>query len=185
MIKFPMGPMIKAIREELGITMEDLIDISMDKSTLSRIEAGSNAPSQEKLEFILEKLGISLNSSSYLFLTTRMMECQELRDNLDKHLINCDIENAKKAIEELEKNENFKKTRINQQYLLAASASLSSILNENPLDIIEKLNEAMRCTHKNFNEQLIENAFLSKSEFRIILLIASQYSLLYEFRTCN
>lgn len=62
-VRDEVGPAIRALREEQGVTMQSLADqIGVCKSTINQIEQGHNKPSLELLIAVAEVLDTTLDA---------------------------------------------------------------------------------------------------------------------------
>ena len=175
MVKFPMGLVIRQMREYLGMTREELAGTVMTVPNLCKVERGQIVPKPENLEYLCGRLGLSINSMSAIPLDGEMMLIQQLKDDLDISLVDGDVLKAEELISTLKSYEKFTTNKLEKQYLLAAEISLLSKTSGNSQEILEKIEQALRTTHKNFHESTIESIFLSKNEFRLLILLATQY----------
>ena len=76
MAVFQLGPILKARREELGLSQEDLADGICAVPTLSRIENGDRMPTKNHFEMLMQRLGYSAMSIDFFSdkLTFRLHE---------------------------------------------------------------------------------------------------------------
>lgn len=76
MAVFQLGPILKARREELGLSQEDLADGICAVPTLSRIENGERMPTKNHFEMLMQRLGYSAMSIDFFSdkLTFRLHE---------------------------------------------------------------------------------------------------------------
>lgn len=65
MAVFQLGPIIRARREELRISQEDLADGICSVPTLSRIENGERMPTKNHFEMLMQRLGYSAMSLDF------------------------------------------------------------------------------------------------------------------------
>ena len=177
MVVCEVGKVIKHLRKQAGMTIEDLVDDKMNSSTLSRIENGKTIPQKSTLKSLFEKLGINPNSLATVFVNDKFAEIQKLTDSLDNHLARRNTTEAGRIITELEKHEEFqqKKNKLNYQYLLAAKAANAVNLNEEPEIILAMIDEALIAPRKKFDEDQIAAYFLTKPDFHLLTMLAMQY----------
>lgn len=62
-----MGEVIRKVRKERNLRLEDLADQNISPATVSNIERGVTGVSSEKITYLLKKLNISPTQASYLF----------------------------------------------------------------------------------------------------------------------
>lgn len=62
-----MGEVIRKVRKERNLRLEDLADQNISPATVSNIERGVAGVSSEKITYLMEKLNISSTQMSYIF----------------------------------------------------------------------------------------------------------------------
>lgn len=96
-----LGEKIKKLRKEQNMTLKELAGDRITAAQISHIERDKSHTSYELLEYLAEKLGVSID---YL-LETKEMQSKKITDNLilkSEIYIKCDdLENAEEEIEEI------------------------------------------------------------------------------------
>ena len=103
-IKIEIGKRIREEREQLGLTREQVCDTEEELTVkqLMRIELGRSLPTIVKLQYISDKLGVSLN---YLLGETKLdipEEYYQAKYKLMKSPVYGDLERIKKKLQDIE-----------------------------------------------------------------------------------
>ena len=175
MARYRVGEIIRHWREQQGLTIEELAGTQLTSVTLWRIESGQSLPSKGNLEYLFQKLGLDPSCITTIYMDGKQADAQQLTDNLDNYLTTNDIASAEQIIHELEHNPHFTQNKFNKQYLLAAKASLSNMKCTDAAKVLDMLSEAFIMTRNNFDENSVENYFLTKVDFTVISLMALQH----------
>lgn len=101
MAVFQLGPILKARREELGLSQEDLADGICAVPTLSRIENGERLPTKNHFEMLMQRLGYSAMSMDF-FSDKQTFLLHELKIKTRYAYIAEDYSLAKKRVDEFE-----------------------------------------------------------------------------------
>ena len=170
-IKIEIGKRIREERERLGLTREQVCDTEEELTVkqLMRIELGRSLPTIVKLQYISDKLGVSLN---YLLGETKLdipEEYYQAKYKLMKSPVYGDSERIKKKLQDIEE--------IYEKYI--------DILPEDELltiDIIERTLNFMTEGEEDAIETIFEdylNQVLKKEEYTLNDLLLIKY---YAFR---
>ncbi len=135
-----IGTIIRERRKELELSQEDLADGVCAVSTLSRIESGTQLPSKNHLEALLERLGYSITMvDGYMDGVT--LRIHELKFKTQLNYINRNHENALRHLQELEQLVTDH-TSLDWQFMLTYRVLLNQ-KNMSPQQRLEKLEEAL------------------------------------------
>ena len=112
-----LGEKIKKLRKEQNMTLKELAGDRITAAQISHIERDKSHTSQELLEYLADKLGVSVD---YL-LETKEMQSKKITDNLilkSEIYIKCDeLEEAEEQINEIIKVcKNYKLTANNSKW---------------------------------------------------------------------
>lgn len=135
MAVFQLGPIMKARREELGLSQEDLADGVCAVPTLSRIENGERMPTKNHFEMLMQRLGYSAMSLDF-FTDKKDFLVYELKFKVRQAYIANNYSLARKFMEELEAMLD-KPTKIDKQFLLLHQV----LLNQKRFSNAEKLKQ--------------------------------------------
>ena len=166
-IKIKIGKRIREERERQGLTREQVCDTEEELTVkqLMRIELGRSLPTIVKLQYISDKLGVSLN---YLLGETKLdipEEYYQAKYKLMKSPVYGDLERIKKKLQDIEE--------LYEKYI--------DILPEDELltiDIIERTLNFMTEGEENAIETIFEdylNQVLKKEEYTLNDLLLIKY----------
>ena len=167
-IKIEIGKRIREERERLGLTREHVCDTEEELTVkqLMRIELGRSLPTIVKLQYISDKLGVSLN---YLLGETKLdipEEYYQAKYKLMKSPVYGDLERIKKKLEDIEE--------LYEKYI--------DILPEEELLTIDIIERTLNFISEEKKEDLVEivfedylNQVLKKEEYTLNDLLLIKY----------
>lgn len=164
MAVFQLGPVLKARREELGLSQEDLADGICSVPTLSRIENGERMPTKNHFEMLMQRLGYSAMSMNF-FTDKQNFLIHELKFKTRQAYIDKKYLLARKLLDELEAMLE-KPTKIDRQFVLLHQILLNQKQFSNA-EKLKKLETAVQLTCPKYKSNYIPQV-LSYDE--IILL---------------
>lgn len=181
MIEVTIGEIIKETRKKLGLTQEEVSFGICEPATLSRVENNKTTPTRNVVNALLQRLDIS-DDRFYA-----AINIEELRINeLCKEITACNVEYERTCIEERNPiREKLRKKhqelrdilesddKITEQFIIRSEILIGDYT---PQEKIDRLSEALRLTHPNFNLTLIKKGLYSFDEIKIINQIAAAYS---------
>lgn len=135
MAVFQLGQILKARREELGLSQEDLADGICAVPTLSRIENGERMPTRNHFEMLMQRLGYSAMSMDF-FTGKQDFLIYELKFKTQQAYIAKNYPLARKFLDELETMLD-KPTKFDRQFVLLHQI----LLNQNQFSNAEKLKQ--------------------------------------------
>jgi len=176
-----IGHVIKQRREELRLSQEELCDGICTTATLSRIENGKQAPSYNRMNALLQRLGLPENRY-YALMSKEELEIEQLQKRIINHNISYHKAEGTSKITAynqgqslLAKLENIvdKDDVISQQFILRSKAILCNSEDNNWLEKQRKLLlDAIRLTVPKFDEEDISSRIYNLDEIKIIIQIA-------------
>lgn len=181
-----LGEVIKQRRTELRLTQEELCEGICDAVTISRIENGRQTPSRNRINALLQRLGLP-NDRYYALLSKHEMELDSLRKEL--HHRTAYFEQASdeirdsarlRALETLQKLEAIMDAddQITRQQILSKRVTLGN--TDGPYNCEERLDllmEAIHLTVPRFDLKKICERYYTTDEIRIINQIAATYAM--------
>ncbi|QKI81425.1 helix-turn-helix domain-containing protein [Kroppenstedtia eburnea] len=99
-----MGEIIRKVRKEKGLRLQELADNNISPATISNIERGRSGVKFDKIEYLFEKLDIHMDKLTEL-LHKDKSETQELENKLFVIETKRDIGMEEEALEEVEGNQ--------------------------------------------------------------------------------
>lgn len=172
MSTYEIGRIIRARRETLGMSQEDLADGICAVTTLSRIENGERMPSRNHVEALMQRLGYSASSVDY-YTDSKNFQVYELRFKVREAIFTDDSTLAKDYLEQLEGIYNPENILDRQAVMLK-----TAILQDGRFGLDEKialLEDAMRLTCPNYSTEWTPK-ILSYEEIVILNNIATSYA---------
>ena len=182
MPSYEIGTLIKKLRQQKGISQEELAYPIIDRTTLSKIESGKSMPHLKTLEYLFERLGYNQNELIQNFLAPEDLKTQVLVEDLslllsavvrdippEEKQIYCDKFTV--LIEQLEGNHEFTAHPLNRQLILDAKARHAFNMKEDE-KATALAKEALEIVIPNFCEKSIGGYHLNLSCTNMINLLA-------------
>jgi transcriptional regulator with XRE-family HTH domain len=175
-----IGPLVKRLRKQRGLTQEELAFGIIDQAALSKLERGLAMPHKKTMESLLERLGYNPSIVADLPIDKKSAEHQKILNELDSLLFldvmdenDPSIIKAGELIKDLENDTIFMENKLNQQLLLCKKGMfIRNISHRGALDEqIKMLTKAMRITIPNFDISKIDQYVLSRNELQLIGLL--------------
>lgn len=170
-----LGEYIKQRRLDLGLTQEQLCEGICEPMTLSRLENGKQTPSRNRINALLQRLGLP-DDRYFALLSKNELEMEALQ----KEIVACNV--TEKVPEGFEKLSQFEKLadpddQIAQQFALRSRVLLGRLDRRyTPLEQIDLLMQAIQLTVPRFDLENIESFLYTKDEITIINQIGIAYS---------
>lgn len=177
MAVYRIGDMIRMKREALGITREQLCEMSEEicgVQTLYRIESGKVKVKQEVYRKLMECMG-ELPERSYSSIMVSDYRALNLKTEIQAQLAHREYEQAEKKLKELEQFMNKNYVR-NKQYLLEVKSKLACYKQQISIEEhLENLWKALHYTIPNLDKIEVDRWPYNCEEFDIIIAIANLY----------
>lgn len=170
-----LGEYIKQRRLDLNLTQEQLCDGICEPMTLSRLENGKQTPSRNRINAILQRLGLP-DDRYFALLSKNELEMEALQTEI----VACNV--TEKVSEGFEKLAQFEELaepddQIARQFILRSKVLLGRLDGRyTPEEQIDMLMQAIRLTVPRFHLDEIERFLYSKDEIKIINQIGIAYS---------
>lgn len=175
MQNYKLGEYIRQRRLDLGLTQEQVCAGICESVTLSRVENGKQTPSRNRINAILQRLGLP-DDRYYALVTPEELEIEALK----KEIVACNV--TEKVPEGFEKLAQFEKLadpddQIAQQFALRSRVLLGRLDGRyTPLEQIDLLMQAIQLTVPRFDLESIESFLYTRDEITIINQIGLAYS---------
>lgn len=173
---FQLGPIIRARREELKISQEDLADGICSVPTLSRIENGERMPTKNHFEMLMQRLGYSAMSLDF-FTDKQDFLIHELKFKIRQVYTAKNFPLARRLLEDLEAMLE-KPTKIDRQFVLLHQILLNQKQFSNA-EKLKRLETAIQLTCPKYKNNYIPQV-LSYDEIILLNNIAICYDALGE-----
>lgn len=172
---FFLGEYIKQRRLDLGLTQEQLCEGICEPMTLSRLENGRQTPGRNRINAILQRLGLP-DDRYFALLSKHELEMEALQ----KEIVACNVmQKAEEGFEKIAQLEEIANPgdMIAKQFILRSRALLGRLdkrySSEEQIDL---LMQAIRMTVPRFTIDKIESFLYSMEEIKIISHIGSCYA---------
>ena len=173
MLYFKRGLLVRDIRERMERLAAELEYYGFfDIGTIRRIESDTQFPSNETFLRIMNELGAPVDGFLYPLLDDQHPETLIMRDSLIQALDMSDADKAVRLLEKLESKIGFGNSDINRQLILSQRAKLYERQGKHPDDILPLLNEGMKLTFENFDENKLQRRILLFEEAEILHTMA-------------
>ena len=175
MQNFFLGDYIKQKRLDLGLTQEQLCDGICEPMTLSRLENGKQTPSRNRINALLQRMGLP-DDRYFALLSKNELEMEALQ----KEIVACNV--TERVAEGFEKLAQFEALaapddQIAQQFILSSKVLLGRLDGRYmPREQIGMLMQVIRLTVPRFDLENIESFLYTKDEITIINQIGLAYS---------
>lgn len=175
MQNFFLGDYIKQKRLDLGLTQEQLCDGICEPMTLSRLENGKQTPSRNRINALLQRMGLP-DDRYFALLSKNELEMEALQ----KEIVACNV--TERVAEGFEKLAQFEALaapddQIAQQFAMRSRVLLGRLEGRyTPMEQITLLMQAIRLTVSRFDLENIESFLYTKDEITIINQIGLAYS---------
>ena len=160
-----LGEYIKQRRLDLGLTQEQLCDGICEPMTLSRLENGKQTPSRNRINALLQRLGLP-DDRYFALLSKNELEMEALQ----KEIVACNANHrVEEGFETLKKFEQIADhdDQIAQQFILRSKVLLGRLDQRyTPQEQIDLLMQAIRLTVPRFNLDETERFFIRQTKSR-------------------
>jgi transcriptional regulator with XRE-family HTH domain len=170
-----LGEYIKQLRMDLGLTQEQLCDGICEPITLSRLENGKQTPSRNRINAILQRLGLP-DDRYFALLSKNELEMEALK----KEIVACNANHRiAEGFDTLKKFEAIVDSDdpLAQQFIIRSKVLLGGLDGRyTPQERINLLMQAIRLTVPRFDLETIGNFLYTLDEIKIINQIGIAYS---------
>lgn len=161
------GQFLTRLREERGITREDLCNKICTKERLIKIEKGIQYPDKLLQDRLVERLGVSVDGFERYLYFDEYEKCCRRAAIVDSLLVE-EVEQAQRELEEYETSMN-KHDVLSRQFCLAMRAQIAIDRRESPEFICDILEQAIRLTVPRWKKEAFSGRVLSVQEWNLIL----------------
>ncbi len=166
-----MGEMIRSLRKRAHMTQEELAEGICSPVSVSRIENGTQMPSNSVLEALLDRLGTSTYQiCNVYYQTDRQLAFDREADQAAEFLRAGRLPQAKEKLAVLEKT--AMSDPVNMQYYLLLEAAVMLSEGADRQKAMSSLHRAIAITKPSLDLDDVRNALLTVREANILNLIA-------------
>lgn len=164
---------IKILREEKGLSQEELAGDICSVSNLSKIENGTQIPSASTYRALLESMGEDPEKYS-LTMSKREKEAADLEYNIMDYMDEKDYSNAVKALDKLE--EIKKLSSESKKFIKYARLSIKSDRDFISCEeTISEIKEILGKKLENFKNKNVSRVLLTKADIQLLNFLACSY----------
>lgn len=171
------GGFIRSIRKIADMTAYELCEGLCDPSVLYKIENNDTigiTGNVYLLEAFMQRLGRYIDSYFDTFMSLKDFEQKQLRNEINSCLTHRKYDEAEKLLVMLNEKSEFKKHRVNKQYIkLAETLLYNKKQDKDDAKNMEMLLETLHMTKPHFDESKIAKARLSSNEIIILNQMAN------------
>lgn len=181
MNNFLLGEYIRRKRLDLGLTQEEVCDGICEPITLSRIENNKQTPGRNRINAILERLGLPADRY-YALLTSNEIDIESLKKDIISCNVTKNVQECRMKIIDLEKKIS-EDDNLTKQFILRTKIIIGHFEKSISLsDELDLLIQAIKMTVPRFDINEIERGLYTVEELKIINQIGITYSNLDENR---
>ena len=170
-----LGEYIKQRRLDLGLTQEQLCDGICEPMTLSRLENGKQTPSRNRINALLQRLGLP-DDRYFALLSKNELEMEALKKEISACGVTAKPSDGFEKLAQLEKMTD-PDDQIARQYILSFKVLLGRLDGRyTPKEQIDLLMQAIRLTVPRFELDQIEQFLYSRDEITMVNQIGLAYS---------
>jgi len=180
-----LGEFIRKRRLESGLTQEQLCEGICEPMTVSRLENGKQTPSRNKINAMLQRLGV-MDTGYYALLSKNEIEISKLEKEITAlnvqfervskeekiHVRQAALEKHRQLEAILDKDDTISRQLILRSRVLLGGEDGAMTLEEK----LETLLSAIRLTSPHFDQEEIGRGLYTDAEIKIINQIAGIYS---------
>ncbi len=176
MPKYNQGAIIRELRKQANISMEQLSKDICDKKTVSRAERGETELTKQVFEALLQRLGQDPSRFSNSIHSTATLEIDEVKRKIDSLLANRVYHEVNDIFLTIKNDSAFTDNIFNRQFLLRIEGVLVSCSDNPDLDrALQLLKNAIHLTLKDFDENQLSFSLYTYEELSIINSIGTIY----------
>lgn len=169
-----IGRIIRERRIQAGLSQEDICEKGIDSAVISRLERGERLPRKDRLDRIMERLGLNIRLIYSHCVSKSEAKDYEKQSMLRDCLYEGRKEEAAALIEKLSKEKAYQ-SGLRKQLILYARAVLMSGELHGTEELRTIIEEAMRLSLPSFSETRISEYLLTNIEAALINLLAVSY----------
>lgn len=171
--RYRLGDMVRMTRKSLSITQEQLCDEICSVETLSRIENGSQNPSRDVYELLMERMG-RIRDRAYSMLSVSDLKVLEQMKLFEDYIRQYDFNKADQALIEIKKAAG--NSVLDKQFIIRAEAIVNYYLKRINVDeCLEGFQRAIQLTIPKYGTISLANWPLSYNETLLLINISIAY----------
>lgn len=174
MEKYSIGEIIRHLRKEQNLTQEELADGICSSVTVSRIESGTQMPSDRIINQLLDRLGSDLYQTANTSREKRDLQTEQRLNRIGMAVNSGDFGRSAALLSQIE-SDTITDARSKQLYILLKSSIALQDGTIPPQEIIEMLRQALALTKKDFSFTHFPDVLLTVTEANLLNALCAAY----------
>ncbi len=171
--RYRLGDIVRMTRKSLSITQEQLCDGICSAETLSRIENGSQNPSRDVYELLMERMG-RIRDRAYSLLSVSDLKVLEKMKLFEDYIKQYDFIQAEAILNEIKQT--IGHSILDNQFLLRAESIINYFQKRiTAEEYLEASVQAIRLTIPKYGSISLSNWPLSFNEAQLLINISNAY----------
>ena len=168
--RYRLGDIIRMTRKSLSITQEQLSEDICSAETLSRIENGSQNPTRDTYELLMERMG-RIRSRAYSMLSVSDLKVLEMMKEFEDYIKLYNFDKANHVLQEIK--DITGNSKLDQQFIIRAESLVNYYLKRiNSEEYLKGFQNAIRLTIPNYGSISLSNWPLSFNEAMLLINIS-------------
>ncbi len=172
--RYRLGDIVRMTRKSLSITQEQLCDEICSVETLSRIENGSQNPSRDVYELLMERMG-RIRDRAYSLLSVSDLQVLEKMKLFEDYARQYEFYKASEVLNDIKMN--IGNSILDKQFIIRGETIVYFYLNKISVDnCLENYEKAIRLTIPRYGSISLANWPLSYNEALLLINISIAYA---------
>ena len=172
--RYRLGDIVRMTRKSLSITQEQLCDEICSVETLSRIENGSQNPSRDVYELLMERMG-RIRERAYSLLSVSDLKVLEQMKYFEDNIKQYNFVNAEAVLKEIKHT--IGSSILDKQFLLRAESIINYYQKRiSAQEYLEASEQAIRLTIPKYGLISLAKWPLSFNEAQLLINISNAYA---------
>ncbi len=172
--RYRLGDIVRMTRKSLSITQEQLCDEICSTETLSRIENGSQNPSRDVYELLMERMG-RIRDRAYSLLSVSDLKVLEQMKLFEDYTREYEFNKADEVLDDIKKN--IGNSILDNQFVLRGETIVNFYLNKISVDeCLDNYKKALLLTIPKYGSISLANWPLSYNEALLLINISIAYA---------
>lgn len=172
--RYRLGDIVRMTRKSLSITQEQLSESICSVETLSRIENGSQNPTRDTYELLMERMG-RIRSRAYSMLSVSDLKTLEKMKLFEDYMKQYDFNKAEEILENIVNT--IGSSILDRQFFIRADALVNYYQKRIDTEVLlNGLEEAIKLTIPKYGAITLSNWPLSFNEVALLINISVAYA---------
>lgn len=176
MEKVYVGTLLKKLRQQKNMSQEELAEkAGVSKVTILNIEKGKHNVSKPVMDAVFEAVYADFSNLNIYPINKAELELEQKMNDLNVQSVRRNYDEADKIIKELKEDEKFMGILQNKMFVEFFEVLRAMYLTKDYKKSLEEFKRIFEYTHEKFDIEKIKEAYLTKTEIRLIMNIANMY----------